>query len=279
MKKTDFNFFGLVGVLTRKSSRHRMILKSRHRLAILAMTGPILPCNLPGTTPSLSVDERAATAIAATLLAQAQHGGDVPITATPSKTARPSITPTNSAATLTITPTFSTPQLTVLQQTNCREGPGQDYEVVFTYLPSKKLTILGRYDPTNFWLVKADEVAGGRCWLWGEYVEGTGSCWAVPSVTSPPTATLAPPQTPSIQRWEYFCSAGQMTITIEWTDRATNETGYRVLRDGESVAELAANSTTYSETIVMESGESAEYFLQVYGPGGTANASVGQLTC
>ena len=248
-----------------------------HLLASISLVFAILACNMPGTIPSLSVEEQAATAIAATLLAQTQNGQDVPSTATPSRTARPSATVT--AATVTVTPTFSTPQLTVLESTNCRAGPGQDYEVVFTYLPNKKLTILGRYDPTNFWLVKSDESGTGQCWLWGEYVELAGSYWVVPSVTPPPTATLAPPQAPSIQRWEYFCSAGQMTITIEWTDRATNETGYRILRDGQSVAELAPNSTNYSETIEMESGESAEYYLQVYGPGGTTNANVGKLTC
>ena len=256
-----------------------MILTFRSRLAILALIGAILACNLPGTTPTLSINDQAATSIAATLLAQAQNGGDVPITATSSSTARPSATSTTSATTMTITPTFSTPQLTVLESTNCREGPGQDYQVVFTYLPNKKLTILGRYDPTNYWLVKADEVSSGRCWLWGEYVELSGSYWVVPSVTPPPTATLAPPLAPSLQNWEYFCSAGQMSITIEWTDRAQNETGYRILRNGESVAELAANSTSYSETIPMQGGESAEYYLQVYGPGGTANMIVGKLTC
>lgn len=257
-----------------------MNIHSRSRLATLALVGAMLACNLPGTAPSLSVNEQAATAIAATLNAQTQDVSDVPITATRSKTARPSATVTAATAvTLTITPTFSTPQLTVLESTNCREGPGQDYEVVFTYLPNKKLNILGRYDPTNYWLVKSDESSVGQCWLWGEYVELTGSYWVVPSVTPPATATLAPPQAPSIQRWEYFCSVGQMTITIEWLDRATNETGYRVLRDGQSVADLPANSTSYSETIPMEAGDSAEYYLQVFGPGGTTNANVGKLTC
>jgi hypothetical protein len=248
-----------------------------HFLASISLVVAILACNLPGTTPSLSVEEQAATAIAATLLAQTQNSEDVPISATPSRTARPSATTT--AATVTITPTFSTPQLTVLESTNCREGPGQDYEVVFTYLSNKKLTILGRYDPTNYWLVKSDETRAGQCWLWGEYVEVSGSYWVVPSVTPPATATLAPPLAPSIQRWEYFCSVGDMTITIEWADKATNETGYRILRDGQSVAELPANSTSYSETIALETGESAEYYLQVFGPGGTTNANVGKLTC
>jgi hypothetical protein len=252
---------------------------SRSSLAILALIGALLACNLPGQTGPLDVNDQAATAIAETLLAQPQIGSDVPSTATvASFTPIPSLTAT-SVSTITITPTFSTPVLTVLEQTNCREGPGQDYEVVFTYLPKKKLTILGRYDPTNYWLVKSDETKTGKCWLWGEYVELAGSYWVVPSVTPPATATLSPPQAPSIQKWEYFCSAGQMTITINWTDKATNETGYRVLRDGESVAELAANSSNYTETIPMIAGESAEYYLQVYGPGGTATSNVGKLTC
>ena len=65
----------------------------------------------------------------------------------------------------TITPTYSVPMLTVREQTNCRTGPGQDYEVVFTYLSGKKLEIVGRYDPENYWLVKSAESPSGVCWL------------------------------------------------------------------------------------------------------------------
>jgi len=247
-------------------------------LAGISLVLSILACNLPGTTQPLSVNDQAATVIALTLQAQTETGGSVPIATTPSFTAIPSLAPTKSV-TQTATPTFSTPVLTVLESTNCREGPGQDYEVIFTYLAKKQLQILGRYDPTNYWLVKSAESKTGSCWLWGEYVEVSGSYWAVPSVTPPATATPAPPQAPSLKNWEYFCSGGQMTITIQWTDRATNESGYRILRNGESVADLAANSNAYTETIPMLAGESAEYYLQVYGPGGTANTSIGKLTC
>ncbi len=251
---------------------------SRPRLATLVLIGAILACNLPGNNPPpISVNDQAATSVAATLSAEAPNSL-LPATAAPSATTAASATAAR-AATTTVTPTFSTPMLTVLESTNCREGPGQDYEVVFTYLPKKQLQILGRYDPTNYWLVKSAESKTGSCWLWGEYVETTGSYWAVPSVTPPATATLAPPPAPSLQKWEYFCSVGQMTITIQWTDRATDETGYRILRDGESVAELAANSTAYTETIPMLAGDTAEYYLQVYGPGGTSSTIVGKLTC
>ena len=260
-----------------------MKYKSRPRLAILVLISAVLACNTPGTTQPISVNDQAATVIAMTLQALTQNGSDVPITATstvtPIATVFVTTTKATSASTPTITPTYSTPMLTVLQQTNCREGPGQDYQVLFTYLPQKKLEISGRYDPTNYWLVKSPESETGTCWLWGEYVELSGSYWVVPTVTPPPTATLAPPQAPSIQDWHFDCSGGNMTFSLLWEDRATNETGYRIFRDGEAVVELPANSTVFTETIPVEAGQDITYYLQVFGPSGTANSSLMKLSC
>lgn len=244
-------------------------------LAVIVLVLAMLACNLPGNTPSISVDDQAATIIAQTLTAQPT---------TKSVTATASFTPTiaatsTSGSTPTITPTYSTPFLTVLQQTNCREGPGQDYQVVYTFLAGKKLEIAGRYEPTNFWLVKTLETRTGTCWMWGEYVELSGSYWVVPTLTPPPTATLAPPQAPTIQNWNFECSGGNMHFTVEWTDRSTTETGYRIFRDGVAVYDLAANSTSFQETIPLQSGESVTYYLQAFGPSGSANSSTMRATC
>ena len=258
---------------------------SRPRLAILILISAMLACNLPGTAPSISVNDQAATVIAMTFQAGTQSVINIPITATPTSTLTPLPTvffTATSGATPTITPTFSTPMLTVLQQTNCRSGPGQDYDIVRTYLPKQKLLILGRYEPTNYWLVKTLELKSstvGSCWLWGEYVKLSGSYWVVPTVTPPPTATTAPPAAPGLLDWRFDCGSGNMTFTVLWADKATNETGYRVFRDGKQVVELPADSTSYSETIPLQSGESAAYYIQVYAPSGTANTSVMKLTC
>jgi len=198
---------------------------SRPQLAILVLISAMLACNIPGTTPPISVNDQAATIIALTLQSQTQNSSVIPITASATRTPLATVfftaTKPGSATTPTITPTYSTPMLTVLQQTNCREGPGQDYQVIFTYLSNKKLEIAGRYDPTNYWLVKSSDSNTGTCWLWGEYVELSGSYWVVPTVTPPPTATLAPPQAPSIQDWQFDCSGGTMTFNLTWEDRAT----------------------------------------------------------
>jgi hypothetical protein len=249
-------------------------------LAGLSLVLAILACNLPNTTQSLTVEQQAGTSIAATLTAQ--PGPELGATATATTAAIATVTGGSTATATrpvkaTVTPTYSTPILTVLQQTNCREGPGQDYQVVFTYLAKVQLEIVGRYDPTNFWLVKSPQSKSGTCWLWGEYTEASGSYWVVPTLTPPPTATQPPPQAPSITKWDYSCAGGNMTFSVEWQDKATNEAGYRVFRDGESVAELPANSTSWTETIPLKSGKSVSYYLQVYGPSGEANSSIMKL--
>ena len=257
------------------------MINKKVSLAGLALVLAILACNVPGTSQPLTLEQQAGTAIAATLTAQPSESGSSTATATAtfiSLIGTPGSTATT-AGTVTITPTYSTPMLTVLEQTNCREGPGQDYQVVFTYLAKVKLEIIGRYEPTNFWLVKSPGTKTGTCWMWGEYTEASGSYWVVPTLTPPPTATLPPPQAPSITKWDFSCSGGNVTFNLQWEDRATNETGYRVFRDGEAVAELPANSTAWTETTPLESGESVAYYLQVYGPSGTLNTSIIKLTC
>jgi hypothetical protein len=186
---------------------------------------------------------------------------------------------TAGSPTVTITPTYSVPMLTVQESTNCRTGPGEEYDVVVTYLSGKKLEIAGRYDPGNFWLVKSNESPTGTCWLWGQYVELVGSYWTVASVTPPPTATSAPPRAPGIVKWEFFCSDGTLTFNVTWADNSNNETGYRVFRNGEQAAELPADSTSYTDNFAVSGDQSLEYYIQVYSPTGTANSGVMRMKC
>jgi len=254
------------------------IMKNSPRIifAFIILLLSVLACNVPApeqVLPPSDVQTSAALTIQAILTPT--------ITSTPQQVI-PTDTPTaTSAPTGTITPTYSIPILTIREQTNCRTGPGQDYEVIFTYLPKKKLEILGRYDPGNFWLVKSSESPTGQCWLWGEYVDVAGSYWVVSSVTPPPTSTKAPPAAPSIQKWDFFCStaSGEMEMTILWTDRASDETGYRVIRNEQAVAELPPNSEKYTETILLGAGESVTYYIEVYNAAGSVRSSPIKLTC
>ena len=70
-----------------------------------------------------------------------------------------------------------------------------------------------------------------------------------------------------------------MTFIVSWEDKANNETGYRVFRNGEAVAELPANSTTYTDTMTPTGNENVDYYLQVYSPFGSANSSIMRMNC
>ena len=251
----------------------------RHRsmIAALSLVFAIQACNTPLADPTQDAAPEIQTAAAQTLqviltpsiIATAQQSV---ITNTPLATA-------TKVGAVTQTPTYSIAMLTVREQTNCRAGPGQNYDILFTYLAGKELEIVGRYDPDNYWLVKAVESPTGTCWLWGEFVEVTGSFSVVPSVMPPATVTSAPPQAPSILEWKFSCSGGAMTFIVSWEDKANDETGYRVFRDGEAVAELPANSNAYTDTMTPTGNENVDYYLQVYSPFGSTNSSVMRMNC
>jgi hypothetical protein len=143
--------------------------------------------------------------------------------------------------------------------------------------PGEQVEILGAYPP-QYWLVKTDY---GDCWLYAEFATPVGSFWTVASVTPPPTSTGIPPQAPIIQKWDFFCNSvtGQTDVTIEWKDTSNGETGYHVIRDNLVVADLPPNSTLYSETIPLVSGESAAYAIEVYTADFKVSSSTFAITC
>ena len=259
----------------------KLIVKASIVLVLLSCS--ILGCNLPGSPEPLSVNDQAATIIAATLTEEARDSTSVPMSATSSRTPSPTSTATANTPSATITPTFSTPMLTVIEQTNCRTGPGQDYEVVFTYLANARLVILGRYETENYWLVRSDESPTGSCWVWGEFVEVSGSYWVVPSVTPPATATQSPPAAPTFQNWDYTCSFNginnDLNVILEWSDRSNNETGFRVFRDGGLIVELPAGSTSHADTTDVNSGENTTYRVEAYNVTGSASTSTISISC
>ena len=250
-------------------------------LAFLVLVASIIACNLPEADPvppPSDVQTAAALTVEALInpLASAtiQVKEQATLTETPD-TPTPTLGPTG-----TITPTYSVPMLKVLEQTNCRTGPGQEYEVVYTYLAWKELEIVGAYPQENYWLVKSANSPTGTCWLWGEYVEVSGSYWVVSSVTPPPTATIPPPKAPVIE-WDYFCNSvtGEVYVNLKWKDVATNETGYRVVRNGQMTAELPADSKAYAESINLVPGEKIIYEIEVYNATGSTRSTPISFTC
>jgi hypothetical protein len=250
-------------------------------LAAISLIFAILACNWPleQVAPPNDIQTAAALTLQAIFTPSGTPSLSSPGTTT---TSSPRVTATATVVgspTITITRTYSVPMLTVTESTNCRAGPGEEYQVIVIYTTGRELEIVGRYDPGNFWLVKSNESPNGTCWLWGEFVEVTGSYWTVSSVTPPATATSAPPRAPVIDEWHFFCDAGILNFTVTWRDETNDETGYRIFRNGEAIIELPANSTTHTDLYDVQSDESVEYYVQVYSPTGSANTSIMRMRC
>jgi hypothetical protein len=159
---------------------------------------------------------------------------------------------------------------------NCRKGPGTNYERVTQILPAEPVKIIGFFSP-NYWIVSTKD---GDCWLSGEFATPTGSFAAVPTVAAPPTPQGDAPEAATFPKngWTFYCYSGQADITLKWNDNANNESGYRVLRNGETAAELPANSTYFAETISLLVGQNVEYKIQAYNQAGETNRTV-NITC
>ncbi|MBI5823199.1 MAG: SH3 domain-containing protein [Chloroflexi bacterium] len=239
-------------------------MKKIHGLALAA--GIIISsCNLPVTnTPNLQVATAAALTVQAAM-----------VNSSPS--AEPLASPTtNSGNVETATPTYSKPMVSVGDVTNCRTGPGVNYERVTQILPSDSVEIIGFFPP-NYWIVST---SAGNCWVSGEFATPVGSYATVPTMAAPPTPQGGEPEKVSLQKWDVQCNyaTDEANIAILWTDK-DGESGYRVLRNGEKVAELPENSAQFIETITLLSGQNVGYTIVAFNAIGSTSSSTVTLTC
>ena len=84
----------------------------------------------------------------------------------------------------------------------------------------------------------------------------------------------------SLQKWDISCDyiKNEANITIRWADQ-DGETGYRVIRNDEMAAELAANSTEFKETITLLAGQSVGYNIIIFNAAGSNNSKTITLGC
>jgi hypothetical protein len=236
----------------------------------ITMTLVLAACNMPGAQPTSSpaLQEQAATIVAATMNAQ--------------PTAKPTtvVTPFNSPAAPTVTPTAKPTLKIKAAGTECRQGPGGDATVIATFEAGKTLDLVGKDNVNSFWVV-VDPTSHNLCWVQGADGTPGGSYQTVAEVTPPASSTGSPskvPARPPFVRYAFQCSFGsggtEVKVDLTWTDNANNETGYYVYRDGSQIADLPANSTSYSDTTTAASGHTYVYGVAAYNDSGTSDQAV-----
>ncbi len=99
-------------------------------------------------------------------------------TTTPSFTLPPSLTPTLVGV-----------WLTVLENTNCRSGPGSIYDWVTLVKAGQMAEAVARNPVNDYFYVHNPNSAGNYCWLWSKYSSISGNITILPVFTAQPTPT------------------------------------------------------------------------------------------
>ncbi len=136
-------------------------------------------------------------------------GPDLALTVTAQANLLEALSQTALAPTSTPEPTFTSAPaftaapsqvfVTVSANTNCRSGPGVDYDIVGGLNIGQKAEVVGKSSTTSYWIVN-NPIGPGTCWLWGEHATITGDVSALQEVAIPPTVTPLAALAPVIDR-------------------------------------------------------------------------------
>ena len=250
-------------------------------------------CNFPSAQDSgLPIEQQAATVVAQTLTAIAAEN-PVPLASpTAGVTEQPLASPTGSGETPTIQPnttptaTTGTPTattLTVDSNTNCREGPGEAYAIVIVLVPGTSYQMIARTADNKYWIV-TEIGKSNSCWVPAEFSNAFGNVNLL-SVTTPsaPTSAAGALQAPTGLAYQYSCAFNginsDITVSLRWSDRSNNETGFRVYRDGALVVELPANTTTYTDLFAGGAAVTYSYRISAWNAAGEAMGGTISFSC
>ncbi|HPS42518.1 MAG TPA: hypothetical protein PK040_07945 [Anaerolineaceae bacterium] len=165
----------------------------------LLMVFALAACNLPiGQTGN---NESAVQTQVALNVALTQVAGTITAlvpadTQTPQPTVEipPTLTPT---ITLTLEPSFTATLagvwLTLQENTNCRIGQGEPFNIVTTVKEGNMVEAVARNPNNDYFYIKNPNSASGFCWMWGRFATLTGNITSLPVFTPMPTPTQATP--------------------------------------------------------------------------------------
>jgi len=142
--------------------------------------------------------------------------------------------------------------VTVSQNTNCREGPSQEFNDVGSLTPGQTAEVVGKDTFNNYWIIKLPSNPAVTCWLWGQYATVTGDTSQVANVPTPTKAgPSGAPNPPTILDAQVKCtslSGGdyQYKINLKWADNSSNENKFVIYSSAGGVFSTPPNKTSFS---------------------------------
>ena len=180
---------------------HKTLKRVTTHLLITLIVGALTACG-----DSFAVVDEIPPAAAS---AVDQQSNLLPSPILPSSTPQPilltSITPTPTIASQAGLSTASvySAQGVVLENSNCRSGPGTEFGIRVVLRPGDEVRVVGVNQERTWWLVFPPNQAEEACWLWLFLLEVTGEMEQMQVALSPPTPTPVP------------LSAGDQSFTAE----------------------------------------------------------------
>ena len=262
-------------------SRRKILLLLSATLTLIIACNINVDTGIPTAQPTADI---VATSVVATLQAQQaappalNEPTSVPAT---NPTTPPTTTP--SASTLAITPTLATPIASVSQDTNCRTGPGQEYEYLGALVVGEKAEIVGKRTSHDYWIIKNPD-QNGECWLWGFHATVEGNTDNLPEydIPAPPQPKL--PKAPSNLNLARVCVAGPppnflATINLTWTDNSDDETLFLIYINNIAGGAVPANQTQDNFDIVITDGVPFTIGVSALNDVGESEAATIQVVC
>ena len=256
---------------------------------ILVLALAAFSCSIPNSasqpTPSNAPNE---LDLAATITAQA-----LTIQATSPTLSIPTETPTlEFTPTITLTSTPEVPMVSVSTNTNCRTGPSVIFDLIGALTVGQTTEVVGKFQNGSYWIIKNPN-SSGNCWLWGNYATVTGNTSNLPEYPSPPTPTPYPPAAPKSFNVNISCTlqlnpipVNLVEISMNWSDEASNETGYKIYRDDTLIATLDANATNASDNttlpavwIIGDPVPSITYGVEAFNSAGVSDRKEKTVVC
>ncbi|MHB8777787.1 MAG: SH3 domain-containing protein [Anaerolineales bacterium] len=258
-----------------------MLIKKPIFLLSVVLILALIACNLPtGLSPE-------APDLALTVTAQARllEPGAPPVvqdTPLPVSTSTQEFTPT-----ITLTPTPSVPTVTVSLNTNCRTGPGTQYDWIGALVIGQSAEVVGKNSTVNYWIIKTPG-GSGICWLWGQYATVSGNISGLTEYAIPSTPTPSPIPKPAAVKnliANKVCLPlvppnFQYTGNITWEDKSDNEKGFNIYFNGGFSAAVGPNITTYPiPPLVLPAGVPITMGVEAFNDAGKSATKNVTFTC
>lgn len=223
-----------------------MLIKKPIFLLSAILILALLACNLP-TGLSPEVPDLALTITAQARLLEPGAPPAVQYTPLPASTSTPEFTPT-----ISLTPTSSVPTVTVSLNTNCRTGPGTQYDLIGALVIGQSAEVVGKNSTVNYWIIKTPG-GSGTCWLWGQYATVSGNTSGLAEYAIPSTPTPSPIPKPAAVKnltankvcLPLVLPNFQYSGNITWEDKSDNEEGFNIYVNGGFAVAVGPNITTY----------------------------------